>query len=147
LCAWFHAIGLFYFAVFVLWLLYHRKWSITAVSTLLTLPCVALAITQSRDVSDGFWLQLTGPFWHIIKMTVTTGTVYPLHTILTFTPVFALTTIGLWRYRRWFVEKPLFTAMVLLPFGVWAISILWHPLYLARTLFTPTLLLVMLWCV
>ena len=153
-CAYFHATGILYCVLLCMmvplcrwWWRWSRLWwKWSALALVLIVPCVLLALSQSRDVADGFWLLDSNPLWHIVDMTIERQKPFPALVPLTYAPVMVITIAALWHCRRWLLD-PLVAALTALPFITWGISLVWHPIYLSRTLIAPVLLMVMLWAI
>lgn len=99
-----------------------------------------IAAIQSRDITDGFWLQLKQPFAHIIQMTINDR--FPDVTIATIV-IISFTGVMMLALFRWRKNATLlwFAVVVLAPLAQYIVSLLWSPIYLPRTLLFSALLL------
>lgn len=119
------------------------RWPLTAVAAcLLAALWLPLALQQSHAISDGFWITFDAgtPFWTFIFNLMYVPREFILPLLL---PYFALLCFGFYSARHWLRTLPGALLLMIL-FGVPAIAILislvWAPVYLARTFLPLTLL-------
>lgn len=146
-----HAVGLIYAALLVLVALPHylswRLWRwipATIPVVLVAAACLWLMSQQAQDVADGFWLLPILPLTHITEGTVLLPP-SPFD-ILTYSCVIVLTVMGYWALIKtaWFSLLVTVIAIVV-PVLLFAVSALWHPVYLPRSLLASVLILVPGW--
>lgn len=148
--AYFHALGLA-FAVVLAILAFMRArgdrlWALMGGVVALTNGMqIPVFLLQSKDVSNGFWLLSSVPFWHVIDMTVTRAAPSIPAAVVTWSTSIALSLFGIWQSRHWFFKQPALVLLTALPVAIWVIGLVWNPLYLTRTLIAPALLLVVAW--
>ena len=101
------------------------------------------ALNQSGDVIDGFWLQQSNPLRFLVDMSITTRfSDWSLNVVMLIVAVvMAILFIALWRWRSqvngWWL------ALVVIPPSLqWFVGLVWHPIYLERTMIFSMLLLV-----
>jgi len=149
LVAWFHSIGMAYVALLVLLALAKRqpRWIMAGIgAAVLAGAWLPGLLSQSADVSDGFWLVETFPLWHLLTMTLRRAVPAPETLPLLWSLPLLLSLFGVWTSRRWIAQRPAWLIIaVALPALLWAVGQFWQPVYLARALIAPALLLVIPW--
>lgn len=147
---WWHWVGYLYTGLIGLAGIYRyrREWLLpVGGSLLLCMPLLSLMLAQSADVSDGFWLPLQFPLWHLIDMTTTRGATALWMIPFIYVPVL----LGVMLSLLWLRRNPVkvnaqaWHIWALLAVGVpalaWGISLVWEPVYLSRSLLFPAILL------
>lgn len=100
-----------------------------------------VALQQAGDVSDGFWLTQYTPIRHIVEMTIgarfggSESAVIPMIVSM----LILVVAVWKWRKRASWIWLAVATAV---PAGQWITGVVWHPVYLPRTLLFSSLLLV-----
>lgn len=144
-----HATGMIYAGVLLLLcIVYQRHWlRIYCVVMPVIIAAGALMLSQSRDVANGFWLPEVHPTWHLIDMTVTQKTGNPAVAMLIMITIMSITVISLWVSRRWIISAKGVVALVIMgvPAILWVIGILWHPIYLQRTVIASAIPIIICW--
>ncbi|MEM9954352.1 MAG: glycosyltransferase family 39 protein [Chloroflexota bacterium] len=137
-----HINGWIYIVIMAgVWLLSHR--SLRA----LVLPFSSMglwfpiAVTQASDVADGFWLPQWSGWQHISTMTVGVRFDSPNVALLPIAITTALIGVSIWQWRKK-ADVAWLAVVVLVPLAQWLVGVVWHPIYLPRTLLFSALLLI-----
>lgn len=129
-----HVNAWFYILVMsAIWLFQYRRISeliLPFASIAIWLP---FALNQAKDVSDGFWLVQYVPYRHLIEMSI--GTRF-LSAESAFIPIIisvAIIGLSIWYWRK-HVNWLWLAIVVAVPMMQWITGLIWHPIYLPRTL-------------
>ncbi|MCK6577283.1 MAG: glycosyltransferase family 39 protein [Anaerolineae bacterium] len=146
---WFHNLGAVYVALLLgaALLKRQRRWTLAAAgAAALAGLWIPGLLVQAADVADGFWLQDTRvPFWHMISMSVRQGTILPALLPVQWGAPLMLSLFGGWTSRSWIRQRPIWTLVAIgAPIALWAAQV-WSPVYLARALLAPALLMTIPW--
>ena len=154
LCGWTHNLGYIYLGVMGLTaLVYHRngRWLAAVVlAGAISSLWLPFLLVQTRDVTQGYWIPrptLPGVFRPIATMTLAQTPVLPALLGL-YIPALLVTILGLYQAREWLVQRRglVWSALVFgVPVVIVLVSIVWQPMYLARTLLPCATVLLILW--
>lgn len=123
------------------WVLSQRKFLalLAPFSTIaLWLP---IGLSQAKDVADGFWLIQYPPYRHIIEMTIGSRFKSAETAILPMAIVMAIIFVAIIKWRKK-ADLLWFAVVVIVPLAQWTVGVVWHPIYLPRTLLFSALLLI-----
>ncbi len=146
-----HSLGLFYLPIIGGWALFSGRLKLRSLvmAAFAALPAAALALVQSRDVADGFWIAdmsigaLVSPLMRMTIMQVPSNYLLPILAV-----VIVATTITLYVNRRVRLgsERGL---IIMVLFGVpgllAGISFVWHSVWLDRAMLPAMTMLPILW--
>lgn len=102
---------------------------------------IPTVLIQAKDVSDGFWLPQYPVYQHAIEMTIGTRFVSAWTAFLPMVFVMAIIGLAIWKWKARADELWLIVAIGV-PLAQWIVGIVWHPIYLPRTLLFSALLLI-----
>lgn len=146
-----HSLGLIYLPFVGLWGLMNKriKRGTLILGAVAALPAFVLALVQSRDVADGFWLNDLTPTGLIAPLYRMTLMVIPSNYIPLFAAVIVgATAIALYVNRRR-LRQAQYVLLLLTLFGVPAslgvLSFAWHNVYLDRAMLPAAAMLPILW--
>lgn len=139
-----HVNAWFYIALLGLWYLAHnhsvRDVLLVMVAGASAMAWLPMALHQASDVANGFWLTQYSPYRHILEMTIGNKFWSSLWAFLPQVASMLIILLSFVMYRR--RANALWLVMVAGVPAVQAIvSILWHPIYLPRTLLFSSLLM------
>lgn len=143
--AYLHNIGIIYALslAWVAWLNHGKKWRLSiGLSLGLSALWIPFLLLQSQDVSNGFWLPELSPFTHLTDMTL--GRYGKSLEAIFITTIFAMTACifaGLYLNSLAYRTELIFLAIGL-PFIVFAIGLVWKPVYLPRAFLGSIALLI-----
>lgn len=146
-----HSLGLVYLPVVGLWGLAHKriKRGTLIAGAVAALPAFALALVQSREVANGFWLSDLTPAGLISPLYRMTLMVIPTNYVSLFAAVIAGTTVIALFVNRRRLRSAQFVLLLSVLFGVPAalglLSFAWHNVYLDRAMLPAAALLPILW--
>lgn len=143
--AYLHNIGIIYaFALmFIAWKIQGQKWRLPiGLSLCLSALWIPFILLQSQDVSNGFWLPELSPFTHLVDMTLgrygkSLETIFITSIIAMASCIFAALYMGKLPYR-----SELGLLAIGLPFLIFAIGLVWKPVYLPRAFLGSIALLI-----
>lgn len=133
-------------ALLALWLMRHRaRPAIIFLPAIAWAACIGLTVYQSSIVADGYfpYFSIGGMLWPLLELTahrVSDATIIPV-----VIPALLLSFAGLaamWRDR---MARPLLVVLLGVPLVVGIISVVWHAIYVPRTLYPAAALLPMAW--
>jgi len=146
-----HSLGLIYLPLVGLWGLTNKRINLKTLTAgaVVALPAFSLALIQSRDVADGFWLQdltpsaLVTPLYRMTLMIIPSNYIPLLSAVIV-----GATVIALYVNRKRFRQAQFFLLLLML-FGVpallGALSFAWHNVYLDRAMLPAAAMLPILW--
>lgn len=125
-----------------LYILQTRRIRAAVLPSLTIMLWLPIAITQSQDVLDGFWLDRYHIYRHLLEMSIGARFTGIESAFLPMTITSMITAVALWQGRRrvswlWLV------VVALVPILQWIPGIVIAPVYLPRTLLLSTVLLIL----
>jgi hypothetical protein len=142
LASWAHVNAWIYVALMLaVWLAYGGRWRYVWPPVLAIALWLPVAIRQAADVADGFWLPQQLPILHIMEMTIGTRFNSAGDAIVPLIVASAIITLSMMAWRRqsnwlWIVVA------AGVPAAQWIVGIVWHPVYLPRTLLISAMMLI-----
>lgn len=100
-----------------------------------------VALNQSADVADGFWLPAWSPWMHVPEMTIGLRFDTPDAALMPVAITTAIILVSVWLWRKQ-VDLSWMAVVIAVPFAQWIVGVIWHPIYLPRTLIFSALLLI-----
>jgi hypothetical protein len=138
-----HVNSWFYVVVLAGWVIVtRRQWLAVSLPLVAIGAWLPVAVSQSADVSDGFWLMQSTPIRYLVDMTITTKTDLPLSLLLVLVAgVCAILISSAWSWSKSGQVSWLWIILVaVIPAIQWSIGVVWHPVYLERTLIISAVL-------
>jgi len=150
-----HATGVIYTAILLLMALYighnHKRlwksleWTISIMLVTVLVGCYGVfVITQSSDISNGFWLWAMLPTWHVAEglvMMPSPELMIPIY--LGVVILFIAGSLAMFRFMR---TRTIWIALAIFPpLTLFVLGLLWHPVYLPRALLASSIIPLIGW--
>jgi 4-amino-4-deoxy-L-arabinose transferase-like glycosyltransferase len=133
--AWFYVVILL-----AIWILYHRKFLVAVLPVVSILSWLPIALNQASDVKNGFWITQSYPWSFIMDMTIGVRGSSPWSAAIPIIIFISVLGVALWLWKKQ-VDLLWVGIVVAVPLSQWFVGVVWHPIYLPRTLLFSALLL------
>lgn len=140
-----HVNAWFYTVSFLLMFFIQRGWRCVPYALLPSATIVAwlpVALNQAQDVANGFWLPQYSAYMFAVEMTI--GSRFVNHALaFPMQGAFMLVVLVAFVMYRWKATRLWLVALVLPATFQYLVGVVWHPIYLPRTLIFSGLLLML----